>query len=73
MSFVPKGGAINSGVTFRYDLQRKGDAWEVKGRSQADMSRHTQAAGELAGEGGQMQAPGGRLPAGHPPIAGSQQ
>ncbi len=72
VSFVPKGGALNSGVTFRYDLERKGDSWEVKGRSQADMSRHTQGAGERPGEGGQMQAaPGGRLPAGHPQIGSS--
>ncbi len=72
VSFVPKGGGANSGVTFRYDLERKGDAWEVKGRSQADMSRHQQGAREMPGEGGQMQAaPGGQLPAGHPPITGA--
>ena len=60
VSFSPKGGPANSGITMRYTLERGRDGWTVKGRSQADIKRHAGGVGE---------APGGQLPAGHPPLS----
>ncbi len=68
VSFAPKGGLANSGITMRYTLERGHDGWTVKDRSQADIKRHTAGVGEAPGEGGEMRAPPGQFPAGHPPL-----
>ncbi|MBV8819136.1 MAG: hypothetical protein JO022_12315 [Acidobacteriaceae bacterium] len=68
VSFAPKGGNPSSGLTMRYTLEREGNEWRIKGRSQGDLNRHTQGMTEHPGEGGQMQ-----LPPGHPALGGNPQ
>ncbi|MDQ2901805.1 MAG: hypothetical protein M3Y07_18710 [Acidobacteriota bacterium] len=58
VAFAPKGSPASAGITMRYTLERSGNEWKVKGRSQADIKRHS---------GGVSEAPG-QLPSGHPPI-----
>lgn len=69
VSFAPKGGPANSGITMRYTLERGRDGWIVKNRSQADIKRHAGGVSEAPGEGGEMRSPPGQLPAGHPPLS----
>ncbi len=61
VSFRPKGAAGAPGMTMNYTLQRQGNRWTVKGRSDSGASSH--------GAAGQM--PEG-MPSGHPPMGGSQ-
>ena len=58
VSFRAKGGGAGQGMTMNYTLEKKGNAWVVKSRSDAGGSPH-----------GSMGAPGGgQMPSGHPPI-----
>ncbi|MGI8988557.1 MAG: hypothetical protein ACR2I2_03095 [Bryobacteraceae bacterium] len=68
VAFAPKGGPAGSGITMRYSLERSGNEWKVKGRSQADIKRHARGVNEVPGEGGEMRVPPGQLPSGHPAI-----
>jgi hypothetical protein len=61
VSFRPKGAGGSPGMTMNYTLQRQGNRWTVKGRSDGGASPH--------GAGGQM--PEG-MPSGHPSIGGGQ-
>jgi hypothetical protein len=61
VSFRPKGStAPGSGMQMNYTLERKGNHWVVKSRSDAGGSPH--GAGAMPGAGG------GGLPPGHPPV-----
>ncbi len=67
VSFRPKGSS-DGGMTMNYTLQRQGNRWVVKGRSDSGGSSH-------GGTGGQMpdnMPPGnmqpGNMPPGHPSI-----
>jgi len=61
VSFRIKGSQGGPGMTMNYTLEKQGNRWVVKGRSDSAGSPH--------GAMGQM--PGG-MPAGHPPIGGAQ-
>jgi hypothetical protein len=75
VSFVPKGGTAAQGMTMKYTLERKGDAWAVKQKSEATNNPHSGGAmappagmpgatpGGMPGAGGGMS-----LPPGHPPM-----
>lgn len=61
VSFRAKGGGAGQGMSMNYTLERKGNAWVVKSRSEAGGSPH-----------GGMGSPGqGQLPSGHPPVGGA--
>jgi hypothetical protein len=60
VSFTPKGGAA-AAMSMRYTLERKGNHWVVKTKSEAGASPHGAGAPEGAPGGGQ-------LPPGHPPV-----
>lgn len=71
VSFAPKQGGPG-GMSMSYTLERKGDHWEVKGRSAAPGNVHgggdvMPGAGGPAG-GTAPPAAGGALPADHPPV-----
>ena len=61
VSFRPKGAEGGTGMPMNYTLQRQGNRWTVKGRSESGASPH--------GAAGQM--PEG-MPPGHPPVPGVQ-
>lgn len=71
VSFAPKQGGPG-GMSMSYTLERKGDHWEVKGRSAAPGNVH--GGGDLLpGAGGGAAPPaagsgGGVMPADHPPV-----
>jgi hypothetical protein len=61
-----KGGSAEQGMGMRYTLERKGDRWEVKGKS---------GTGGAPAHGSEMEGmPGGPgsggMPPGHPPMGG---
>ncbi len=61
--FRPKGGG-EGGMQMNYTLDRKGDKWVVRGRTDNGVNPHGAA---------QMPAPdSGTLPPGHPPIGSKQ-
>ncbi len=79
VSFVPKGGAAQNAVTFKYNLHREKDEWVATGLAQGGMQS---SGGQPNPHGGLPPAtaspmapgpadPSRPLPAGHPPI-GSQ-
>jgi hypothetical protein len=57
VSFRPKGSG-DPGMQMKYTLESKDAKWAVKGRAESGSSPHS----------GTPAAPGGQLPAGHPPI-----
>ena len=57
LSFRPKGGA-DPGMQMKYTMESKDGKWTVKGRAESGASPHS----------GTPAAPGGELPAGHPPV-----
>ncbi|HSW50607.1 MAG TPA: hypothetical protein VLH09_10550 [Bryobacteraceae bacterium] len=61
VSFRAKGAESGSGMTMNYTLQRQGNRWTVKGRSDSGSAPHG-AAGQMPGE----------MPSGHPPVGGGQ-
>jgi hypothetical protein len=63
VSFTPKSGPANAGMSMRYTLVRKGNDWEVK--SKADSGGHG-AGGPMPGAA--PAAPETGMPADHPPI-----
>jgi hypothetical protein len=80
VAFVPKGGAPQNAVTFKYNLHRQKDEWIATGLAQGgtNMAAHSGAAGGVdATEGAPTATPGPidpskPLPAGHPPIGSSK-
>ncbi len=81
VAFVPKGSPAGSGVTFKYQLERVKDEWEVKSRSGMENAHTGTGGSELpgkqgtAGEKGAMtNSPDGHsMPTapGHPPLDGA--
>lgn len=80
VAFVPKGGAPQNAVTFKYNLHRQKDEWVATGLAQGgtNMAAHSGAAGGVDAMGGAPPAVPGPidtskpLPAGHPPIGSSK-
>jgi hypothetical protein len=84
VAFVPKGGAPQNAVTFKYNLHRQKDEWIATGLAQGgtNMAVHSGAAGGGDGGGGATEGPppaapgpidtSKPLPAGHPPIGSSK-
>lgn len=74
VSFAPKGGTAQQGLTMTYTLERKGEEWHIKSRAQSDLQKHAAqgggAMGGAMGNGAMGAAPdagaGQQLPAGHP-------
>lgn len=65
VSFHPKGTPSGAGMTMNYTLEKKGNAWVVKGRAESGGTPHG-AAGP---------APGGMpgaMPSGHPDMGAKQ-
>ena len=74
VAFAPKGSSPGQGMEMRYTLEKQGNRWVVKGRSDVG-SPHEGAAGAGGANphGGAMPgapgaAPGGALPPGHPSM-----
>ena len=72
IAFAPKGSQGGQGMSMRYTLERKGNRWVVKGRSDAGQSPHGAApSGEnphgAVPSGAAPSSPGG-LPSGHPTV-----
>jgi hypothetical protein len=63
--FKPKGA--NDGMQMNYELERKGDKWVVKGRSESGANPHG-AAGLPGNPHGETTQP---LPPGHPAVPGN--
>lgn len=59
--FRAKGGDAGQSMTMNYTLERKGGRWVVKGRAEG---------GTPHGAG--VQAPGGQMPEGHPPVGAAK-
>ena len=82
VAFAPKGGGSGQGMEMRYTLQRQGNRWVVKGRSDVGKNPHGAGAGPGGGmQGGAMpggmanphgggmgQGAAGQMPPGHPAI-----
>ncbi len=73
VSFVPKGGPPDSGVTFKYNLRRDKDEWVVTGPATGDSAAGHTGMGAQPGvvPPGQVD-PSAPLPAGHSPIGSKQ-
>ena len=81
VSFAPKGGTAQQGMTMNYTMERQGSEWHIKKRAQADLQRHAAQAAPGSGmnNGDSSQLPPGhpstsggkQLPQGHPPLNGS--
>ena len=71
VDFTPKDGKVSQPMTIHYTLEKKGDRWVVKPRTDAGQNPH-----EGMGMGGNPHgamgmgegAPGGSLPPGHPTM-----
>lgn len=61
VAFKPK-SAPDQGMSMSYTLERRGEKWAVSGKGSG--SGHAGA--------GVSSAPGGEMPAGHPPVNGSE-
>jgi len=48
VSFRPKGGGAGAGMQMRYVLERRGNRWVVKSKSEAGGSPHGAGVGEKA-------------------------
>jgi hypothetical protein len=74
VSFAPKGGTPQQGLTMNYTLERQGPDWHIKKRAQGDLQRHAAQPPPGATTGGG--ASGGdssQLPPGHPSLNGGGQ
>lgn len=82
VSFAPRGGTPQQGLTMNYTLERQGAEWHIKKRAQGDLQRHAAQAPPGTGMGNpdSSQLPPGHpstneggqtLPSGHPPLSGS--
>jgi hypothetical protein len=66
VSFTPRGAAGGGqGMSMRYLLERQGNRWVVKSRSDSGADPH--------GTMPPPSAPAGEMPPGHPPVPGSGQ
>lgn len=74
VAFKPK-NSETGGMSMSYVLERRGDHWVVKGRSESGMSPHG-AQGMPPAQGGMQPMPPGAgtqpLPPGHPPLGGEK-
>ena len=78
VSFAPKGGTRQQGMTMNYTMERQGSEWHIKKRGpSAHAAQQPPGAGGAMG-GGSMPGggmPGGdsaTLPPGHPPMNGGE-
>ncbi len=62
VSYRPK-GSNEGGMTMNYTLQRQGNRWVVKGRSDSGSSSHGATGGQMPGN-----MPPGSMPPGHPSV-----
>jgi hypothetical protein len=62
VTFSPKGGPANGGMSMNYVLDRKGDKWAVRGRQSDPANPH----------GGQLPPGDAATPPGHPPVDSKQ-
>ncbi len=65
VSFRPKGTSGGSGMTFSYTLEKKGNGWVVKGKTESGGTPHG-AAGQMPG--GMPGAAPGAMPSDHPDM-----
>jgi hypothetical protein len=78
VAFRPK-NSDTGGMSMNYVLERRGDHWVVKGRSESGMNPHgAQGMPPAQGEGGMQPMPPGAggmqpLPPGHPPTGGKSE
>ncbi|MCU1327715.1 MAG: hypothetical protein JWN34_3085 [Bryobacterales bacterium] len=74
VAFAPKGGPPM--MNMKYTMERKGDVWHIKSRAAASADHAAQDPTKQGGAQGlppghppaAAPAPGGELPAGHPPV-----
>ncbi len=69
VSFAPRGGTPQQGLTMNYTLERQGAEWHIKKRAQGDLQRHAGQASSGAMTGGDSS----QMPPGHPPMDGGGQ
>jgi len=69
VSFAPKGGTAQQGLTMQYTMERKDDEWHIKSRAQSDLQKHAGQAGP--GMGGPSAEQQQSLPPGHPSTDGA--
>lgn len=69
VSFVPKGGTAAQGMSMKYTLERKGDAWAVKQKAEATNNPHS--GGAMAPPAGMPGAMPGAMPGGMPGAGGA--
>ena len=62
VSFRPKGTSGGAGMTMNYTLEKKGNAWVVKGKPDSGGMPH----------GATAPAPGTMMPSGHPDVGAKQ-
>jgi len=65
VGFKPKGGGAASGMSMRYTLERQGNEWVVKKKSDSGMGHGMMPPAADAPK------EGSGLPAGHPPVSGT--
>ncbi|MGD1071919.1 MAG: hypothetical protein ABSB15_17440 [Bryobacteraceae bacterium] len=76
VSFAPKGGTPQQGMTMNYTLERQGSEWHIKKRGPSAHTQQQPPPGPMTGGamgGGSMG--GGNsstLPSGHPPMNGGE-
>jgi len=66
VSFRAKGAQAAAAMTMNYTLEKKGDNWVVKGRTESGSTPHG-AAGQMPG-----MMPGTEMPSDHPSVGGAQ-
>jgi hypothetical protein len=66
VSFAPKGGTRQQGMTMNYTMERQGSEWHIKKRGSNGHGAQTSPGGSMSGAGGDSST----LPAGHPPMNG---
>ena len=67
VSFRIKGSDANTGMTMNYTLDRSGDHWVVRERTDGKSNPHGGAVPQTVPDG----APSGALPPGHPSVGGA--
>ena len=62
VAFRPKDSGAGGSMTMSYKLEKKGNRWVVKGKTETGGAPHGAMSGGAAGE----------MPAGHPPVTGKE-
>jgi hypothetical protein len=73
VSFAPKGGTPQQGLTMNYTLERQGSEWHIKKRAQGDLQRHAAQPQPRPTGGNGGGGNSSELPPGHPPMNGRGQ